>query len=260
MVVEDNPGTPWNEAGAPDFLTQAYSNGANYSHLPNSWGSYSWENPYTGEVFQGNAGLNKEFYDVDKLRWEIPQDRLRQADQMAEEISNQLEWQGWNPENWLGALYRNAKNNPNFSQSHPVLLHNLSTATALIYVNRQIQTVPATHGKGVWNVNGSGSTPVGSFALYGMSSGQYQARMWVKWLEPMKQNVSNESEKGAYNTDPSAMGNNNSDNRLIRVHESRGSRTLGCSGLPVETAKLISQAVKSAGGGIMERFVSNPTG
>lgn len=260
MVVEDNPSTPEDESWVPNFLAQAYSNAESYNHLPSTTWNWSWENTYTWEVFRWDAGLNKEFYDVDALRNELPTHIREKADRVAEELTRQLEAQGGKPENWIGAVYRNASNNENFTDTQPILLHNLSTGTALVHMNNRTQTVPATHGKWVGNVNGSGSTPIGSFALYWMSNGQYQARMWVRWLEAMRQNISNESEQWSYDMDPAAMWNANSDNRLIRIHEARGSRTLWCSGLPVEVARAMSQAVKSAWGGIMERFVSNPTG
>lgn len=259
-VVDDNPNTPENEAWGPNFATRLYSSMDSYSHLPSSRWSYSGDNPYTWEVFRWNAWLNEQFYDVEKIRSELPQNLRVEADKLAEEITQWIESQWWNAENWIWALYRNASNNPNFSSNQPVLLHNLSTATAMVSINGRVQLCAATHGKWVGNTADSWSTPVGSFQMYGMSNGKYQARMWVKGLEEMKQNMANWSEEEAYNMDPSQMWNANSDNRLIRVHEARGSRTLGCSGLPTEIAKQLANATRDSRIGIMERFVSNPTG
>jgi hypothetical protein len=187
----------------------------------------------------------------------MPAERLRHAEKLEQQLVDGMPATG-DKDNWLWALYRNASNNENFSSDQPVLLHNLSTATALVMIAWKVSVCEATHGKWVGNGNGKHGTPIGSFAMYGMTNGKYQARMWVKWLEPMKQNVNNDTTENAADMDPADMWNANSDNRLIRVHESRWSQTEWCTWLPTEVAKMLADATRASRVGIMERFVSRP--
>jgi len=246
------------ESEVPSFLTNLYTSGDSYRGLPSRGGSWSGENPYTGEAFSGDAWLNDEFYNVERLRSELPSNIRQQADQLAEDMTQKISSQWWNPENWIGALYRNASNNPDFNANQPVLLHNLSTATACVYINWSAHVVPATHGKWVGNANGMHGTPIGSFQMYGMTNGKYQGRVWVNGLEQMRQNISNDSTQNMHEQDPASMWNANSNDRLIRVHESRWSRTQGCSWLPTQVAVDLAEAMRASRIGIMERFVSDP--
>lgn len=255
--VSDNPNTIADESSLPVPRTNLRSSWSEYSSLPSNWGSWSWENSYTWEAFEGDAWLDSEIYNIQRLKQTLPADRLRHAEQLEQQL---VDWmpETWNKENWLWALYRNASNNERFSANQPVLLHNLSTATALVMINWSVTICEATHGKWVGNANGMHGTPIGSFEMYGMTNGKYQARMWVKWLEPMKQNINNDTTDNAADMDPATMWNANSDNRLIRVHESRWSQTQWCTGLPTGVAKLLADATRTSGTGIMERFVSKP--
>lgn len=256
------PDIYWDEI-PPNFLVDAFGWQAWVPAAP--WPVQRWrwngENPFTWEVFRWNAGLNEQFYNVQTLREWLSENVRREADQLAEMLTDQLQQQNARPENWLWALYRNASNNPDFRANQPVLLHNISTATALVVTNNRVELAPATHGKWVWNVAESHSTSIGSFQLYAMDNWRFQARIWVHGLESMWQNVSRASLDDAYNMDPSRMWNSNSNDRLIRVHEARWSMTHGCSWLPLEVARRLAETMRSTPGGrgIMERFVSQPS-
>jgi len=255
--VQDNPNTIADESRLPIPNTRLNSSRGDYSSLPSNGGSWNWENPYTWKAFEGEAWLDSEIYNIQRLKQKMPADRLAHAENLEKQLVAWMPSTG-NKDNWLWALYRNASNNENFSSNQPVLLHNLSTATALVMVDWNVTICEATHGKWVGNGNGKHGTPIGSFEMYGMTNGKYQARMWVKWLEPMKQNINNDTTENAANMDPADIGNANSDNRLIRVHESRWSQTEWCTGLPTEVAKMLADATRAARIGIMERFVSRP--
>lgn len=206
---------------------------------------------YNGEAYEGNFEMNPQFYNILDLKEQIPESRKAVADEVA----------GRFPKDWQAAVYRNAVNNPNFSDNQPILLHNISTASAALWLPGQSEPTfhPATHGYGgVGNVSESGSTPVGSFELYQMADGgKYTSRMGVRGLETTKADYTGSPEE-AWSADPAAMGNKNSDARLIRVHQIRGARTAGCTGLPTAVAARLDAAMGS-GTGIMERFVSNPS-
>jgi len=217
--------------------------------------------PYSGEVHQGSFGLNESFYGVqsltNQLREQDPQ-RLAQAEEIM------AKFPAPNLEDWHGAILRNALNNDSFSANQPILLHNISTSTAALWIPGQAQATlhPATHGYGgVGNGSGSGSTPVGSFELYQMADGgKFTSRMGVRGLENKQNNYQASDVQDAYGVDPAAIGNSNSDARLIRIHQIRGRRTAGCTGLPEDIAARLDEAVTTYSGAAMERFVSNPTG
>lgn len=211
--------------------------------------------PYSGEVYQGGFGMNESFYGVNNLRTQ-----LESNPQLLEQVTNAVKKF---PEEWHGAIYRNATNNPQFRADQPILLHNISTATAALWLPGQDQASlhPATHGYGgIGNKSGSGATSIGSYRLRDMpDGGKLKARMGMEGLEKKTNNYQSPDVQDAYGVDPASIGNSNSDNRLERVHEIRGSRTAGCTGLPLATADRLDSALASSGGGMMERFVSDPT-
>jgi len=209
--------------------------------------------PYNGEVYEGGFGLNDSFYNVEALRSQLSPALQEQADEAITKF----------PEEWHGAIYRNATNNPQFKADQPILLHNISTSTAALWLPGQDQAAlhPATHGYGgVGNVNGGGACSIGSFRLRDMpDGGKFQARMGMEGLERKVENYQSRDVQDAFGVDPAAIGNSNADNRLERVHEIRGSRTAGCTGLPLAIADQLDTALARSGGGMMERFVSNPS-
>ncbi len=225
------------------------STGSTYS--PEGGAATNSGREYNGEVYEGNFEMNNQFYNIKKLKEQIPPNRLAAAEEAAERF----------PADWQAAVYRNAGNNPNFSAKQPILLHNISTSTAALWLPGQDEAslYPATHGYGgVGNISGSGSTPIGSFELYQMQDGgKYTSRMGVRGLESMKGDYKGSPEE-AWSADPAAMGNENSDARLIRIHQIRGARTAGCTGLPTDVAARLDDAIGNSIG-LMERFVSNPS-
>jgi|GEM_PF-7127548 len=212
---------------------------------------------YNGKVFKGDFELNTKFYDLNKLKADLKAEspnRFQEAEKAAERFSDL-------DKDWQAALFRNALNNENFKASGPIVLHNISTATAAVWIpgeGANAFLVPATHGYGgVGNKGGGGASSLGSFQLYDMpDGGKFRARMGMRGLEPKKKNFQTKPDK-AYGIDPAAVGNSNADARLERTHEIRGRRTAGCTGLPLDVANRVDNALESHRTGVLERFVSN---
>lgn len=144
------------------------------------------------------------------------------------------------PKQWHGPIYRSAVNsNGAFKSTQPLVLHNVSKKTAAIYFPGESSPTycSATSGYGGTGSNPeSGETPLGSFRIEkGHQGGKYNTRIYVHGLE---------------------ASNSNSHERLIRIHESRGSKTAGCTGLPPDIAEKLEQSVASTDGGRMETFQS----
>jgi hypothetical protein len=142
------------------------------------------------------------------------------------------------PKQWHGSIYRSAVNsNGAFKSTQPLILHNVSKKTAAIYFPGESSPTycRATSGYGrIGSKPGSGATPLGSFRIEkGHQGGKYNTRIYVHGLEAQ---------------------NNNSHKRLIRIHEIRGSKTAGCTGLPPDIAEKLEHTLAATSGGRMETF------
>ncbi len=211
--------------------------------------NFRGKSPEIASKFQ----LNQKFYNKEQLRTKIVKEqsetKAKQVDQVAKAFKGP----------WQGAVYRNALKRKNFSPNQPLLLHNIGTNTAALYINGKVTYSKATHGRGAGNIPNKKMTPLGSFdTAYMSDNAKYTGRLQVKGVETSKRNYGT-SASNAYSIDPASVGNTRADGRLIRVHQIRYSKTAGCTGLPVPVVEAYQQAARSSGGAGMEVFTSNAT-